>query len=72
MGGGCKKRNEEQPIESVPLTIKIEEPTQDVPQTDDIFSVRVESTPPKNNQEPQAYVKYRIGLFCFVLYFFYT
>ena len=54
MGCGCKKRNEEQPIESVPLTIKIEEPTQQAPQTDDLFSVKVEQTPPTDNQEPQS------------------
>jgi hypothetical protein len=54
MGCGCKKRNEEQPIESVPLTIKIEEPTQQAPQADDLFTVKVELTPPTDNQEPQA------------------
>jgi hypothetical protein len=53
MGCGCKKRNEEQPIESVPLTIKIEEPTQ-VTQQDDLFSVKVDQTPTSENEEPQA------------------
>ena len=54
MGCGCKKRNQEQPIESVPLTIKIEEPTQQSSTSDDLFSVKVETTPPADNQEPQA------------------
>ena len=54
MSCGCKKRKEEQPIESVPLTIKIEEPTQQAPQTDNLFSVTVQETPPTDNQEPQA------------------
>jgi hypothetical protein len=54
MGCGCKKRNQDQPIESVPLTITIEEPTQQFPPSDELFSVKVESTPPSDNQEPQV------------------
>jgi hypothetical protein len=53
MGCGCKKRNEEQPIQSVPLTIKIEESAQ-TSQQDDLFSVKVDQTPPSENEEPQA------------------
>ena len=54
MGCGCKKRNQEEPIQSVPLTIKIEESTQQVAPSDELFSVKVEDTPPTDNQEPQA------------------
>lgn len=74
MGCGCKKRNEEQPIQSVPLTIKIEESAQ-TSQQDDLFSVKVDQTPPSENEEPQAQVKIsgRIISFCpiFFLYLIY-
>jgi len=48
MGCGCKKRNEEQPIQSVPLTITISEPqTTPLPEPQ-MFSVDVSNSPSTN------------------------